>query len=215
MSHSSDTLILVMANAAGITYVYPHQILERFFADAPLTQDACNNIIRSTCQRLYLNGDSESTLSLDPGDGNFQGAFSYTVKVSIGDRTLIAQFRKPHASIDRQLAETVHEIYGDFVPRMTFHDNLPMQLTFSPYAGVSFAIQEQGYGLQERRVAVRDYAQFIARGLVHSRPCQEESISQIQQRLLDIASWSWDESLRRRIKAIAEASGLTPRLEIG
>lgn len=203
-----------MANATGITYVYPHQILERFFADAPLTQDACNNIILSTCQKLYLNDDSESSLSLDPGDGNFQGAFSYTVKVSIGDRTLIAQFRKQHASVDRKLVETVHEIYGDFVPRMTFHDNFPMQLTFSPYAGVSFAIQEQGYGLRERRVAVRDYAQFIARGLVHSRPYQNELNGQIQQRLVNIASWSWDESLRRRIEVIAEASGTTSRLEI-
>jgi hypothetical protein len=130
-------------------------------------------------------------------------------------KSLIAQFRKPHASVDRQLMETVHEIYGDFVPRMTFHhDNLLMQLTFSPYAGVSFAIQEQGYGLQERRVAVRDYAQFIARGLVHSRPCQEELKGQIQQRLRDIASWSWDERLKHRMQAISKASGTTPRLEI-
>jgi len=202
-----------MANVTGITYVYPHEVLPRFFADAPLTQDACNDLILSTCRKQYLNDDSESTLSLDPVDGNFQGAFSYTVKVSIGYRTLVAQFRKPKHTVDRQLIETVHEIYGDLVPRITFHDDLPMQLTFSPYAGVAFAIQELSYGLHERRVAVCDYAQFIARGLVHSRPCQDELTGQIQQRLLEIASWDWGNSLRRRIEAIAEASCATPPIE--
>jgi len=193
-------LNFIMANVTGITYVYPHQVLERFFADVPLSQDDCNDIILSTCQKLYLNGDSESTLSLDPVNGNSQGAFSYTVEVSIGDRTLVAQFRKPKDAVDRQLIETVQEIYGDFVPRMTFHDvddlQVPMQLTFSPYAGVAFALQDQNYGFRERRVAVRDYARFIASGWVHSRPCQDKLTGEIQQRLLDIASWDWDESFK-------------------
>jgi hypothetical protein len=103
------TLIFVMADATGITYVYPHQILERFFADAPLTQDACNNLVRSTCRKLYLNGDSESSLSLDPGDGNFQGAFSYTVKVSIGDRTL----KVSYCSISETSCLSRPPAYGD------------------------------------------------------------------------------------------------------
>jgi hypothetical protein len=196
-------------SATGITYVYPQEVLPRFFADAPLSQSACDNIILSICKGAYPDASTNEPV-LEPGGGNFQGAFSYSVKVTIGSKIYVAQFRKPDLQLDREIVKAAQEIYGNFVPKMTFYENFPMQVTFSPYGGVTYALQEHKYGIEERRVAVVDYAKFVARGLSHSKAPEEEVIGKIRARVLDIASWQWggQSSLALKIKRVKDKLGI-------
>jgi hypothetical protein len=210
--YQAVTKIPLKMSTTGITYVYPDTVLPRFFADAPLTQDACNNIIVTICHWTAWPEKYKCQPVLEPGDGNFQGALSYSVKVTFRDDIFVAQFRKPDFYLRRDLIETAREIYGDWVPKMTFHGGFPMQITFSPYAGVTYALQKDKYGNEERRVAVVDYAKFVSRGVFHSNPPQEEVTRKIQARILDIATWKWDESLALKIRKVAESLGKTDQM---
>ena len=89
--------------------------------------------------------------------------------------------------------ETAYECYGDWVPRTKIYDFKDWQISFSPYAGLSYALQQKAYTYDERANVVRDYATFVAWGCFKAREPDPCEVQDIQQKLATWATWELNE----------------------
>jgi hypothetical protein len=83
-----------------VNFVHPGQHIPRFFEEAPISRDECDQLFIDTITRDFLSwrfdGDASpidsNDVKFEPGADNYQGCFSYTTIISAGSRRIVAQF---------------------------------------------------------------------------------------------------------------------------
>ena len=169
--------------------LYSETCIAEFFAGSLLSADEVHNLILDLLVKDFPSSEGIPKIHVDAEQGNFQGSASYVVLVSSGENQLVAQYRKHNHRLDSQVMETAYECYGDWVPRAKIYDSKDWQISFSPYAGLSYALQQNSYTYDERANAVRDYATFAAQSCFKAREPDPCEVQDIRQKLATWATW--------------------------
>ena len=199
-----------------LVLVYPDQIIPRFFAQSPLTQEECNEKIleifvedlRSTFGAAGSAAELKSTITLDHVGGTFQGGGSYTVIIrSCGHMPMVGQYRKPDGRTDPVVLKDAVASYKNWVPESKVYELEEGQITLSPYLGTSFALQCLEYSLEQKLNSIGDFARFIASGLINSRESSQLALKEIHDSLSTWRSWNLSQSISAVIDKICASLG--------
>jgi len=200
----------------AVVFVYPDQQIPRYFKESPLTQAECNEKILALFLKEFrlkfapdLSDDKiRSTISLDQGQGSFQGCFSYTVVIRSGDIQMVAQYRKPGDRVDPLILDEAVACYGHWVPKPKFYEDAEGQLSLAPYAGASYARQSREYSFQQKLNSVHDFARFCASGCFHSKEPSLVVVQTIQDQLEIWAAWKLNDQISAVIREVCARSGI-------
>jgi len=190
--------------------IYPHQILERFFASSTCTQNECNAKLHDYCRSQNL-----TNVTLDC-DQNRQGMSSYTVFVDATNDTnqptkLVAQFRKPGEELEAEKMAFARSSYGERFVLETFimnNSSFPWQLSITAYGGEYMPHRKQNYEAHHLRTAVEDLAEFLTASYSHPQPRKGETDKLISQ-LGVWSTWKISPVVDSIVKTLLENSGIT------
>lgn len=203
----------------SLVLVYPDQKIPRFFAQSPLTQQECNEKIlqifvedfHSTFEAAPSSAEMKSTVTLDHVGGAFQGGGSYTVIIrSRGHMPMVGQYRKPGGCIDPVVLKDAVACYKNWVPEARFYELEEGQVTISPYAGTSFALQRLEYSLEQKLNSIGDFARFIACGWYNSRDSSQLVLNEIHHRLSIWRNWNLSDRISAVIDDVCANLGTFP-----
>jgi hypothetical protein len=189
--------------------VYPDQIVPLFFTSAPCSQQDCHAFLRKVFSESLHKRRGE--VVLEPLPGELQGCCSYTVLVNAEvdgvPQKLVAQFRKLDSILNPHIIDMALQTYTDrFVPICTIYDDCPLQLTTAPYAGECFAIQEFNFGIEERRTALADLADFLSIAYEHPHASKGEEEA-IIGKLLQYSNWRLTPGIKSKVEGLLKSAG--------
>jgi hypothetical protein len=183
--------------------LYNDTVIAQYFADSPHSEQEVRDLIVDLLERQTSPAPASSEITkihLDPAQGSFQGSASYGVTLTCGEKRLVAQYRKHPYCLHPHTIELACECYPDWAPRLEIHDYENYQISFSPYLGLSFAVQARDYAYAQRANAVYDYAKFVAQGCFKAREPDTLEVRQIQQKLALWASWELGDKISPVVK---------------
>jgi hypothetical protein len=192
----------------SVNFVYPDQQIPLYFKQSPLTQVECNEKILnifleefcSTFDKGLSDSEIRPSIFIDHGEGSFQGCYSYTVSIRSGPLHMIGQYRKASDRIDPHIIENAVAGYKHWVLVQKFFEDPEWQITISPYAGVSYARQDQQYSFEHKLNSITDFGRFIALGCFAAQDSSPVALQHIYERLSMWANWSLSEKISTVIK---------------
>lgn len=190
--------------------LYNDTRIAQYFSDSPLSEKEVRELILDLLERHTSAAPPSSEITkihLDPAQGKLQGSASYVVTLTWGEKRLVAQYRKHIHRLDPPIISMACECYPDWVPRPEIYDYESYQISFSPYVGLSFAVQQRHYTYDQRTNAVYDYAKFVGQGCFKAREPDTLEVQQIQHKLALWATWKLGAKISPIVKYANENSG--------
>lgn len=198
--------------------VFPDDVATNLLIQHGLSEPEAHALISQVCEErgflsrigFHTSLSTMTSIHVAPAVGK-QGDFSYTAFVILKNaqeqKQLVAQFRAPEEPTNAEVLKEAVSIFGDYVaiPLCIVTDS-KLQLTITHNYGDTYEQQSHTFTLDQKRGAIRSYANFLAMGCKQPNYAAPTNFS-VANRLQEIASWNLGPAVLSMLQSLVKNLG--------